>query len=191
MVATWENRPVTEEFLFNGLLPLATEQYNKWGYVCQQIVTNNATTSLRELLKTPTMERGRAGLALCVTTFQRTAQLMAALPVNLCITWALRKIVTWVIIDFNADDEVMDLMSRHFGLALSSGHVQFFRVKKPWKTWHAPLAKNTANANATILTTQGWAIDEIYRVSVDNDNILTREWVLDAIDVAVRQTDAV
>ena len=108
---------VTEGLLFNGLLPLATEQYNKWGYVFQQIVTNNATTSLRELLQTPTKERGKAGLALCVTTFQRTAQLMAALPVNLCITWALRRIVTWVIIDFNADDEVMDLMSRHFGLA--------------------------------------------------------------------------
>ena len=148
---------------------MATEQYNKWGYVFQQIVTNNATTSLRELLKTPTMERGRAGLALCVTTFQRTAQLMAALPVNLCITWALRRIVTWVIIDFNADDdELMHLMRRRFGLALSSGHVQYFRVKEPWKTWHAPLAKNTANANALILTTQGWAIDEIYRVNVDN-----------------------
>ena len=94
---------------------------------------------------------------------------MAALPVNLCITWALRRIVTWVIIDFNAEnDQVMDLMRRRFGLALSSGHVQYFRVQEPWRTWCAPLAKNTANANATILTTQGWAIDEIYRVNVDN-----------------------
>ena len=111
---------------------------------------------------------------MCVTTMNRTAQLRAIMFVNLCLTWRYRLSVTWIVIDFNRDDIVERFMLDELTGPLLAKHVRYTKSHEPWDKFIFPTAKNTANAMAQALVSDGWAFEDIFRINVDGDNILTR-----------------
>ena len=102
------------------------------------------------------------------------AQLRAIMCVNLCVTWRHRLSVTWIVIDFNSDDSVERFMLEELTGPLLAKHVRYTKSHEPWDKFIFPTAKNTANAMAQALVSDGWAFEDIFRINIDGDNILTR-----------------
>ena len=94
--------------------------------------------------------------------------------VNLCLTWRHRLSVTWIVIDFNSDDSVERFMLEVLTGPLLAKHVRYTKSQEPWDKFIFPTAKNTANAMAQALVSDGWAFEDIFRINIDGDNILTR-----------------
>ena len=57
---------------------------------------------------------------------------------------------------------------------LLAKHVRYTKSQGPWDKFIFPTAKNTANAMVQALVSDGWAFEDIFRISVEGDNILTR-----------------
>ena len=75
-----------------------------------------------------------------VTTYKRTWQLQASLPMNLAFTMKYRRTVHWVIVDLNdvhlddgsqESDAIEALLRGPFGVASRAGHVTLFRRRDP------------------------------------------------------------
>ena len=111
---------------------------------------------------------------MCVTTMNRTAQLRAMMCVNICLALRHRLSVTWIVIDFNKDDSVERFMLEELTGPLIAKHVRYTKSHEPWDNFIFPVAKNTASAMAQALVSDGWAFEDIFRINIDGDNILTR-----------------
>ena len=57
---------------------------------------------------------------------------------------------------------------------LLAKHVRCTKPLEPWGAFVFPNSKNTANAMARALVSDGWAHEGIFRINIDGDNILTR-----------------
>ena len=60
------------------------------------------------------------------------------------VTWPWRNIVRWVIVDFNAENDLEAWLHQDFRQALT-GHIKYCRSDKPLQFFHASVAKNTAH----------------------------------------------
>ena len=96
------------------------------------------------------------------------------LYVHLCLAWRHRLSVTWIVIDFNSDDSVKRFMLEELAGPLLAKHVRYTKSEEPWEMLIFPTAKNTANAMAQALVSDGLAFEDIFRINIDGDNILTR-----------------
>ena len=141
-----------------------------WGSVFRELIP----VSLEAEVLSPCEAKRSAGVALCVTTMNRTAQLRAMMCVNLCLTWRHRLSVTWIAIDVNSDYSVERFMLEELTGPLLAKHVRYTKSHEPWDNFIFPVAKNTASAMAQALVSDGWAFEDIFRINIDGDNILTR-----------------
>jgi hypothetical protein len=85
--------------------------------------------------------------------------------------------ITWFVVDFNEGTELSDSLTEALEPAIRSGHLKLYRSEH-LKFWHACIAKNTAHMLA----------DNSYHVlcNVDGDNLLTLEFVEQALEMAAR-----
>lgn len=115
-------------------------------------------------------------VAFCTTALRRPTVDMA-LKINLALTWKRRKNITWFVVDFNEGTELSDSLTEALEPAIRSGHLKLYR-SKDLKFWHACIAKNTAHMLP----------DDSYHVlcNVDGDNLLTLEFVEQALVMAAR-----
>ena len=102
------------------------------------------------------------------------AQLRAMMCVSLCLAWRHRLSATWIAIDFNSDDSVERFMLDELAGPLLAQHVRYTKPQGPWDKFIFPTAKNTANAMAQALVSDGWAFEDIFRINIDGEDILTR-----------------
>ena len=58
--------------------------------------------------------------------------------------------------------------------SLLAKHARYTKSQEPWDKLIFPTAKNTATAMAQALVSDGWALEEIFRINIDGDNIITR-----------------
>jgi len=121
-------------------------------------------------------------VVMAVTTYKRNWQLETALPMNLMTSWKFRHAVRWVVVDLNdpsSDEaaEIEDLM-KVCAVAVHMGFLYLIRRRDPgndgWTGWHASIAKNCG-----LMAAQHVAGDNCVVVNVDNDNLLTEDFVLD------------
>ena len=112
------------------------------------------------------------------------------LPVSLLATWPLRdEGVFWAIVDFNEGSDLQQWMIDTLGPALGVGHIRYYRVHEPWTSFHVMKAKNTAHV-AAASEAGGDRPGALYVVNVDNDNVLTCQWLRDARRAADAQVPA-
>ena len=173
------------------LLPKALRVVGSWGWTYSEKfkdlksltaspVQPPRTCKLREVDEAPYK------VAFCVTTYKRNFQITTALPVNLCITWPRRRTFTWVVVDFNSDDELQDHIMENYAVAMACGHLRYHRSVEPWESFHCPTAKNRSTMAAGDLAADV-ALEAIYAINVDNDNLLTSAFLDDVERTAPQQ----
>ena len=123
---------------------------------------------------------------LAVTTYCRTWQLQAALPLCFLSTLPHRNTVTWVIADCNdrtdRESEVSTWLRRRVPAVLQLQHVFYFQRGKTdnWTGWDSSRAKNSAAlAVQAVSHALGEDPSNVVLVNVDNDQVFgtLREFV--------------
>ena len=138
----------------------------------------------RSKLRSAVLEGGRAGpvkVVMCITTFKRTPQLAMALAYNLAMTWHLRELVRWVVVDFNSGDErtcVVRMLQHIAQRSFLAGQLRVFAAE-PWSGWHACFAKNTSHV--TGIAAFG---EDVVLVNMDCDNVVSGPFVEDLLENA-------
>ena len=125
----------------------------------------------------------------CVQSFKRTFQLARSIGHNVATTWQFRAHITWLIVDFNEDERILEGLASMVPFAVMEEHVRVFRPAEPMRYYDCSLAKNTAHM-ATQALTGKYPPEWLYVVNVDNDNMITQEFCLDALDVALQELRA-
>ncbi len=176
------NTAVDKIFVRDYLVPVATEVRNNWGWRFKDVVKD-----FKEQAHSEPMAPSSFAVALCVTTYMRTYQIKQMLPINVCCTWKHRANIFWIIADFNMTDDVQEWLLegplQHVALC---GHAKYFRALEPF-SWHASVAKNTSKMAARVLEREGFAFEDIYVVCLDNDNIITPDFLDDIQRTAEQQ----
>ncbi len=120
-------------------------------------------------------------IVMCLTTYCRTEQLKAALPINLACSWGLRDKVIWVLADMNDEDESSTLMAwlaETVAASLVPGLLYVVRRAEPWSGWHACFAKNTSHMAgihiaSTLLESRP---PNVILVNCDSDNLPSKKF---------------
>ena len=128
----------------------------------------------------PYDERDRYQVAMCITTYKRTQQLLLALPANLCMAWAYRNRIMWVVADLNDTQEERDLLKsellRLCPASCAHGHLRVFEPRPEsaphWNGWHASVAKNASHLAALSVLGENCVV-----CNVDGDNVVTTEFL--------------
>jgi len=137
-----------------------------------------------EMMPPPSVKTG-THLALCVSTMRRTWQVKLALAQNVLASWPLRNYCTWYLADLNdhstsqADHDELWLWLQEFcAVPMMLGHIRYFRVRGTNEFWHASVGKNTSHGLPAIC---GAPMGTTSVVNVDCDNIVSREWIRQAL----------
>ncbi len=191
------------------LLPRAREVVSTWGWYFREVLgrvdkdwpgeagltaphagltaPQAGLTAPRNMITAEGFHGTLFSVALCVTTFKRNHQIMQALPVNLCVTLPHRDTFFWAVVDFNEDNALEEHIMQEYTEALRTQHLRYFRSVPRWRTFHCPTAKNTAHvAAARVAPDDNW----LYCVNLDNDNIVTTQWLEDVRRAASAQLPA-
>jgi hypothetical protein len=120
-------------------------------------------------------------IVMCLTTYCRTEQLKAALPINLACSWGIRDKVIWVLADMNDEDESSTLLAwldKSVAASLVSGQLSVVRRTGPWSGWHACYAKNTSHMAgihiaSTLLESRP---PNVILVNCDSDNLPSKKF---------------
>ena len=120
-------------------------------------------------------------IVMCLTTYCRTSQLKAALPINLACSWGIRDRVIWVLADMNDEDESSTLLAwldRSVAASLVLGQLSVVRRAGPWSGWHACYAKNTSHMAgihiaSTLLESRP---PNVILVNCDSDNLPSKKF---------------
>ena len=126
----------------------------------------------------------------CTTTFNRNFQIKKALPLNVRLTWPYPNIFH-AVVDFNEGEvppQVPTFLESVLYEAVKRGHICYGHARLPDGIFHCPLAKNTAHAFGAVIAEQNSIPKEnVYLINLDNDNVLTPEFLRSACQIAQEQ----
>ncbi|MEM8648075.1 MAG: hypothetical protein AAGF86_17245 [Pseudomonadota bacterium] len=132
-------------------------------------------------------------VALCVTSYKRTRQLINALPLGAALT-CRHSNVKWIIADFNegADKSIESWLLAHMVPMLRAGHLKYFRLNhdSSFPSWRCPTAKNTAHILAATLDEDAFPVERAYVVNLDNDQVFSERWLAELLEKAPGQLAA-
>ena len=142
----------------------------------QQRLNVNVGVDRVKLVGLPELPDASVRVAFCCHVLRRPTVAMA-LKINFALTWKRRANITWFFVDFNADDVLQNDILETLRPAIETGHLKYFR-SGDLQYWHACIGKNTSHMIP----------DDKYDtlVCVDGDNILTLEFVEQALVMAAR-----
>ncbi len=160
--------------------------------VCVCVLTCCLRTQVRMMCRqadnqvTTTKTERACHVLFCVSTFKRHWQIEKALPINVVLTWPYRQHVSWCIADLNeaSDSRLLDFATENLRLAMCEDHLRICKTveESGLVHWHASTAKNSSHLCAVqMMEDKAPGVLDFVLCNVDNDNILTREFVEDII----------